>query len=115
MNQTELNSTADRLITRYDNSQMLEPITASSSEFGVSDAYAVLLEITHRREASGWKRVGRKIGFTNQTIWPRYGVDRPNWAPIWDHTLHRAPEGRTEISLDRFVQPRIEPEVVFGL
>src|SRR5262245_7641565 len=115
MNQLELNSTADRLITAYDNSQTLEPITASSPEFGVSDAYAVLHEITHRREASGWKQVGRKIGFTNKMIWPHYGVDRPNWAPMWAHTVQSAREGRAEISLDKFVQPRIEPEVVFGL
>lgn len=115
MNQTQINSVADRLITAYDQVQVLEPITASSPEFTVSDAYAVLLEIHRRRELGGWKRVGRKIGFTNRTIWSRYGVDRPMWAPMYSHTVHRASDGRAEIALDKFVQPRIEPEVVFGL
>jgi 2-oxo-3-hexenedioate decarboxylase len=115
MNQLQIKSIAERLIAAYDNLQLLEPITASHPEFSVSDAYAVLDEINRRREASGWKRIGRKIGFTNRTIWPRYGVDRPNWAPMYSHTVHRASNGHAKIPLGRFVQPRIEPEIVFGL
>jgi 2-oxo-3-hexenedioate decarboxylase len=115
MDQELIESIADRLITAYDRVQTLDPITAALHDFDVSDAYAVLQEINRCREAAGWKRVGRKIGFTNRAIWARYGVDRPMWAPIYSSTVHRAPDGRGEIALDKFVQPRIEPEVVFGM
>jgi len=37
------------------------------------------------------------------------------WAHVWDRTVHDAPQARAELSLEPFVQPRIEPEVVFGL
>ena len=94
---------------------MLAPITAESPEFSVADGYAVLAEIEGRRRAQGWWPVGRKIGFTNTTIWPRYGVDRPMWAHIWAHTVQYAADGRATLSLRSLVQPRIEPEVVFGL
>ena len=37
------------------------------------------------------------------------------WAHVWAHTAHRTSENRATLSLAPFVQPRIEPEVVFGL
>jgi 2-oxo-3-hexenedioate decarboxylase len=106
---------ADRLIDAYDRAGTLEPITASDPSFDVSAAYAVLQEIQARRIAAGWQPIGRKIGFTNRTIWTRYGVDRPMWAYIYAQTVQRAPNGSARLALSRLVQPRIEPEVVFGL
>jgi 2-oxo-3-hexenedioate decarboxylase len=81
----------------------------------VADGYAVLHDIETRRRAQGWQSVGRKIGFTNRTIWPRYGVYQPMWAHVWSRTVHFAPDGKTSLPLTSFVQPRIEPEVVFKL
>ena len=106
---------AVRLIAAYDGAQTLAPITAEDPGFDVAAAYAVLQEIEARRVAQGWRPVGRKIGFTNRTIWPRYGVYRPMWAHVWAHTVHRALDGGATLALDGLVQPRIEPEVVFGL
>ena len=70
----DLSAIADRLIAAQDGATMLAPITQSHPDFSVADAYAVLAEIEARRRAQGWWPVGRKIGFTNTTIWPRYGV-----------------------------------------
>jgi 2-oxo-3-hexenedioate decarboxylase len=106
---------ASRLIEAYDAALTLAPITAESPDFDVAAAYEVLQEIEHRRRAQGWVPAGRKIGFTNRTIWQRYGVYQPMWAHMWTHSIHRAREGHATLALDRFVQPRIEPEVVFCL
>jgi len=106
---------ADRLIDAYDGVHTLDPITASDPSFDVPAAYAVLREIHVRRVASGWEAVGRKIGFTNRTVWARYGVDRPFWSHVYSNTVHRAPGGRATVAVSGFVQPRLEPEVVFGL
>jgi 2-oxo-3-hexenedioate decarboxylase len=106
---------ASRLIAAHDNATMLAPISAGDPAFDVAAGYDVLREIEARRMASGWQPVGRKIGFTNRTIWPRYGVYLPMWAHVWTHTVHHAPNHRATLSLAPFVQPRIEPEVVFGL
>jgi 2-oxo-3-hexenedioate decarboxylase len=106
---------ADRLIAAYDDATTLAPITADAPDFDVGAAYAVLAEIERRRCAQGWQPVGRKIGFTNRTLWPRYGVYRPMWAHTWRHTVQHASGGQATLALDRLVQPRIEPEVVFGL
>jgi 2-oxo-3-hexenedioate decarboxylase len=74
----------------------------------------VLAHIEAVRRADGWEPVGRKIGFTNRSLWEPYGVDAPMWARVWDRTLIDAPDGRATASL-RFPELRVEPEVVFGL
>jgi len=115
VNPQEIAEIANELVAAYDGASMLAPITAARPAFDVADAYAVLAEIEKRRCRDGWQPAGRKIGFTNRTIWPRYGVYQPMWARIWTHTVHHATEGRASLPIARFVQPRLEPEVVFKL
>jgi len=93
----------------------LDPITRNEPSFDVGEAYEVLGLIEQRRRAAGWQPVGRKIGFTNRTLWPRYGVFQPMWAHVWRHTVHEFSGGRGTLSLQGLVQPRIEPEVAFKL
>ena len=98
-----------------DTAMPLQPFTASDPAFDVGDGYEVLAQLHERRRAQGWRPVGRKIGFTNRTLWARYGVDRPMWSHVWDRTLTWASNGSASISLKGFQEPRIEPEVVFKL
>jgi 2-oxo-3-hexenedioate decarboxylase len=111
----DIGAIAGRLIAAYDNATTLPPITAGHPDFDVAAGYDVLREIEARRVASGWQPVGRKIGFTNRTIWPRYGVYLPMWAHVWSHTVRYATANRATLALASFAQPRIEPEVVFKL
>lgn len=113
--QTDPAQIADRLIEAYDGAASLEPITASHPEFDVAAAYEVLRLVEERRRAQGWRPIGRKIGFTNRTIWERYGVFEPIWAHMWEHTVVFAESSRASLELGSFVEPRIEPEVVFKL
>ena len=106
---------ADRLMAAYDGATTLAPISAGEPGFDVAAAYDVLAEIERRRRAQGWQSVARKIGFTNRTIWARYGVYQPMWAHVYAQTVHFAQAGQATLPLARFVQPRIEPEVVFRL
>jgi 2-keto-4-pentenoate hydratase len=106
---------ATRLIAAYDAARTIAPITDEAADFDVAAAYAVLAEIERRRREQGWVPAGRKIGFTNRTIWPRYGVYDPIWAHTWTHTVHHAVDGHAMLAIAGFAQPRIEPEVVFRL
>lgn len=112
---SDLDAIADNLIAAFDSATLLDPITAARPDFTVAQAYDVLAIIEERRRAQGWRPVGRKIGFTNRTIWPRYGVYRPMWAHTWEHTVHVAEDGRATLPLAGLLQPRLEPEVVFHL
>lgn len=80
----------------------------------VAAAYGVALAVRALRVARGEQPVGFKIGFTNRTIWQRYRVFAPIWGTVWNTTAHYS-EGRGALPLRTLCQPRIEPEVVFGL
>ncbi len=77
--------------------------------------YEAARALHRHRLAKGWRAVGRKIGFTNRTIWPRYGVYEPIWGTVYDRTLIRAEGNHARVPLAGLVNPRIEPEICFGL
>ena len=115
MHSHDIGRIADRLIASFDTAAQIESISKTDPGFDVDAGYAVLLEIETRRIRGGWRPVGRKLGFTNRTIWERYGVDRPMWSRIWSHTVHDAPSRVATLSLSGFMEPRLEPEVVFRI
>lgn len=80
--------------------------------------YAAALAVRAARIAAGERPVGYKVGFTNRTIWPRYGVYAPIWGTVWQGSLSRvdaAGPNAGVLSLAGLCEPRIEPEIVFGL
>ena len=80
----------------------------------VAVAYERALSVRQLRIGRGEQPRGYKVGFTNRTIWERYGVYAPIWGTVWNTTLSFC-EGEGELSLAGTCQPRIEPECVFGL
>jgi 2-keto-4-pentenoate hydratase len=89
------------------------PLTADAG-FDLNAAYARQLDVRQLRLARGEQPRGYKVGFTNRTIWPRYNVFAPIWGTVWDTTLQLC-EGEGTVSLARTCQPRLEPEIVFGM
>lgn len=81
----------------------------------MEDGYAAARALHEQRLRQGWRALGRKIGFTNRTIWPLYGVYEPIWGTVYDRTVLFAKEDRCSVSLEGLVQPRIEPEICFKL
>ena len=77
--------------------------------------YRIALGLHAERVAAGWQPVGRKIGFTNRSIWARYGVYQPIFGFVYDRTVTYAPDNHTTLNLTGLAQPRIEPEICFGL
>ncbi len=67
------------------------------------------------REARGERPIGRKIGFTNRTIWDEYGVHAPIWGYVYDSTVGELGSEPPGVSLEGLAEPRIEPEIIFGL
>ena len=77
---------ATRLLDAAEAVSLIPTISSADPGFDLQTAYRVLESIAAVRRGEGWQCVGRKIGFTNRSIWARYGVDRPMWAHIWDRT-----------------------------
>jgi 2-keto-4-pentenoate hydratase len=78
-------------------------------------SYAAARRLHQERVRQGWRPVGRKIGFTNRSIWPRYGVYEPIWGMVYDKTLLNAHQDSCSVCLEGLMQPRIEPEICFKL
>ncbi|ACA15581.1 Hydratase/decarboxylase [Methylobacterium sp. 4-46] len=106
---------ARAVLAALDERRQIAPLGAEGPGLRLDEAYRVTASVRRIREARGERAVGRKIGFTNTTIWDEYGVRAPIWGYVYDTTLHR-PEGLAgTFSLARTVEPRIEPEIVLGL
>jgi 2-oxo-3-hexenedioate decarboxylase len=112
---SEDSALVDRLLAAADGGPTLAPITDADARYDVERAYGTLAALHARRIAQGWRPVGRKIGFTNRTIWPRYGVYQPMWSHVWDRTLLPTVDGVATVDVRGLHEPRIEPEIVFGL
>jgi 2-oxo-3-hexenedioate decarboxylase len=108
-------SAAAKILAASDRQRPIAPFTERDEAFSLGDAYRVTAEIRRLRESRGERAVGRKIGFTNTTIWDAYNVAAPIWGYVYDTTLHRLAVLPGSASLAPFVEPRIEPEIVFGL
>ena len=106
---------AAALLRAWDSAECIALPSARPGGIDTRQAYAVAEQLRRLRVARGERQVGWKIGFTNRSIWPRYGVYQPMWAPVWDTTTQWLDSPRTTLSLAGLSQPRLEPEVAFGL
>lgn len=102
------------LLAARDAATLMPTITARDASFSMADAYAVADRLRRLRIDRGEAPRGYKIGFTNRGIWPVYGVHEPIWGPVWDTTLQLLDGSEATVSLAGLVQPRLEPEIVFG-
>ncbi|HZM37036.1 MAG TPA: hypothetical protein VFC18_21435 [Burkholderiales bacterium] len=106
---------ADELIELERSPREVAPFSERYPGLTPAGGYRAAMDLHRHRLAQGWMPVGRKIGFTNRTLWPRYGVHEPMWGTIYDRTLILASGKQASVSLEGLVQPRIEPEICFKL
>jgi len=108
----DIDAIATEVLAALDAPRQIAPFSSRSGGLTQDDAYRVTARVARRREARGETIVGRKIGFTNRRIWPEYGVYAPNWGYVTDRSIR---DLATPLSLAAFVEPKIEPEIVFGI
>ena len=96
------------------NTRQISPFSSRPEGLTFDDAYRVTPRVRKIYQARGAKVAGRKIGFTNRTIWDQYGVYQPIWGYVFDETAKDLAQTET-LALRPFSEPRIEPEILFGL
>jgi 2-keto-4-pentenoate hydratase len=104
----------ERLLAALDRNERTPLPSAEPGGLTLERAFVVAQALARRRVARGERRRGWKIGFTNRSIWERYGVYAPIWGAVWDSTAVLLDGTQASVSLARLSQPRLEPEVVFG-
>jgi 2-oxo-3-hexenedioate decarboxylase len=115
MNPATLDALAQELIALHDAPREVAAFSERYAGLTPGEGYAAARRLHEHRLAQGWKPLGRKIGFTNRTIWPRYGVYEPMWGYVYDRTVLESHAGRATVPLAGLVQPRIEPEILLKL
>ena len=114
MNNTTIETIAVEALAALDQSRQIETFTSRFPQFDAAKAYAVISSIRHKRETRGEKQVGRKIGFTNRSMWDEYNIDAPVWGDMYKHSVLLL-DSKQSLALAPFCEPKIEPEIVFQL
>ncbi|SRR5260221_5306992 len=111
----EVQGVAAEVFGTVDTGRQIEPFSSRIPSFNLDDAYRVTAAVRKMRETRGELPMGRKIGFTNRTIWAEYNVYEPIWGYVYNRTVHNLSEIGDTFSLVGLAEPRIEPEIIFKL
>src|SRR5262245_40622417 len=84
---------AETILDAADSHRLIERLTEHDPSLDEDGAYAIAWDVHTRRRERGERPVGRKIGFTNRSIWAEYGVWAPIWSHVYDSTVRHAPDG----------------------
>ena len=110
----DLTSIAGEVVASLTTHQQISPFSSRPDGFRLEDGHRVTPLLRAAFEARGETIIGRKVGFTNRKIWAQYGVYAPNWGYITDATTTELSSTSIARASD-FAEPRIEPEIMFGL
>lgn len=113
-NDFDAKAAAQEALAAIDAPRQIPLFSERYPDFDLERAYAVTAELRRLRTQRGERHIGRKIGFTNRNMWERFNVSAPVWGDMYDTTIQELLSPGT-LSLSRFVEPRIEPEIVFKL
>jgi len=90
----------------------IAPFTDDDPSLGMADGYAVQAELVKLLLADGDTVVGYKAGLTSKPMQTMLGVGQPDYGPVLGSTIYSDGD---EISVSRFIQPKLEAEIVFVL
>ncbi len=112
--QPDIDLIANEVLSSLANHAQIPPFSSRPTGLTLGQAYRVTPLLRAAFEARGEKITGRKIGFTNRQMWKPYGVDAPIWGYTTSRTTHQL-AGMQAVALTGLSEPRIEPEIMFGL
>jgi len=90
----------------------IPPFTDADPALGIADGYAIQRELVPLLLADGDRIIGYKVGLTSKPMQRMIGVDSPDYGPVLSSTVYGDGDA---IPLDRFIQPKLEAEIVFVL
>jgi len=113
LSDADIQSLASEIVALLGTGEQIAPISSRVPSFRLEEAYRVSLAVRQLREKAGERAIGRKIGFTNRTIWPEYKVYAPIWGYIYDRTVRYLADLKGAFPLAGLAEPRLEPEIMF--
>jgi 2-keto-4-pentenoate hydratase len=108
----DIQKAANALMEAENEKNPIAPFTSSTEEISVDDAYNIQLYQIRQKVENGAVIVGKKIGLTSKAMQEMLNVNEPDYGHILNDMIYKDGES---ISLDKFIQPRIEFEIAFVL
>lgn len=104
---------ADELYGALRDCRTVPPLSSRGIGLGIDDAYRVSLGLLERRQASGERLIGKKIGVTSRAVQDMLGVRQPDFGFLTD--AMQVPDGGRVTIDGRMIQPRAEAEIALIL
>ena len=111
---SDIEAIASEVLASLSSRTQIAPFSSRPGGLTLTQAYSVTPLLRAAFEARGEKITGRKIGFTNRQMWTAFGVSAPIWGYTTSRTTRDLPSNGV-VTLRDFHEPRIEPEIMFGL
>jgi len=110
----DVKTVADEVVASLAGHSQIPTFTSRPGGLTLAEAYRVIPLLRAAFESRGEKITGRKIGFTNREMWKVYDVQAPVWGYATNRTTHELAYTQA-LRVNDFADPRIEPEIMFGL
>ncbi len=109
---TDLEAIAASLLNVYETKRTLAPLTGTYDGLTLDDAYGIQQIQVRRRVDDGASVVGFKVGLTSAAMRQQLGIHEPDYGHLLSDMVYPAD---APIPIERFLQPRAEPEVALVL
>ena len=112
MEPSAVRAAADLLQQAYRSGTPIAPLIDEYPDADVTDAYRVQQEQVRRWTQAGDTVRGHKVGLASAAMQRQMGVSQPDYGHLLGDMFHLEHQ---PIPAQRFLQPRIEPEIAFVL
>lgn len=103
---------AEALLQAETDKKPIAPFTSSKDSISVQEAYQIQLYQINKKVENGAKIKGKKIGLTSKVMQDLFNVQTPDYGHLLDNMIY---EDGSTVSIDRFIQPKVEFEIAFVL
>ena len=110
----DIEALGDELFDALRGQRTLTPLTSRHDGITVDDAYRISLRFLARREATGERVIGKKIGVTSKPVQDMLGVFQPDFGFLTD-AMQFADGATVSLKASGLIQPRAEGEIAFML
>ena len=108
----ERREAADILLKAEKERKAAIQISKTFPNIEVEDSYAISRLVNEAKVAAGSKIIGNKIGLTSKAMQASSQIDEPDYGVLHDYMII---EDGAKVPFERFIVPRVEPELVFVL
>lgn len=103
---------AESLINAEKERKPVVQLSKTWPDITIEDAYAIQSLVNEAKIAAGAKVRGHKVGLTSKAMQASSQIDEPDYGVLHDYMVV---EDGAKVPFERFIVPRVEPELVFVL